>query len=50
MWRGYIQRGEGNMKFIVNAAKMTREQEIELEQFLEKGLYDWECYFEREEE
>jgi len=38
------------MKFIINANDMSREQEIALEQFLEKDDYEWECEFEPGEE
>ena len=38
------------MNFRVNADVMTREQEIALENFLEKGDYEWECEFAPDEE
>ena len=37
------------MKFVVDANTMTRKQEIALEDFLDKGKYDWECFFEKGE-
>jgi len=38
------------MKFIIDANDMSREDEVALEKFLEKGDYEWECKFEPGEE